>query len=206
VTGSVRYDGADILRLSPAERARIVGYMPQALPQRVSLTIFEAMLSALHATPLNGDDRNRARERAYATLQGLGIGELAGRGLDELSGGQRQLASLGQALVREPAVLLLDEPTSALDLAHQYRVMSHVRAVAAARGIFAVVVLHDLTLACRWCDRIVVLSDGDVAADGRPEEAVTAEMLGSVYRVSGRVERCSKGFLQIIVDEALTAD
>jgi iron complex transport system ATP-binding protein len=173
--------------------------MPQTLPQRVALTVFEAVLSALKASP-HGGATGDERGRALATLERLGIGDLALRPLDELSGGQRQMASLAQALAREPAVLLLDEPTSALDLHHQLRVMSVVRAVAAERGIVAVLVLHDIALACRWCERIVVLSHGKVFADGPPQRAVTPKMFAEVYGVEARVETCSRGFMQIMVD------
>src|SRR5699024_5549091 len=99
-----------------------------------------------------------ARRIAMETLERLGIAGLAMRGLDELSGGQRQLASLAQAIARNPAVLLLDEPTSALDLAHQHRVMSAVQELGRERGTITIVVLHDIALACRWCERILVLS------------------------------------------------
>ncbi|MER2537177.1 MAG: ABC transporter ATP-binding protein [Rhizobiaceae bacterium] len=198
-SGSIRLGGQELTALGTAARARSVTYMPQTLPQRVALTVFEAVLSALKASP-HGGATGDERDRALTTLERLGIGDLALRPLDELSGGQRQMASLAQALAREPAVLLLDEPTSALDLHHQLRVMSVVRAVAAERGIVAVLVLHDIALACRWCERIVVLSHGKVFADGPPQRAVTPTMFAEVYGVEARVETCSRGFMQIMVD------
>lgn len=198
-TGSIRLRGQELTALGPAARAKNVTYMPQSLPQRVALTVFEAVLSALKASP-HGGASDDERARALRTLERLGIADLALRPLDELSGGQRQMASLAQALAREPSVLLLDEPTSALDLHHQLRVMSVVRDVARERGIVTVLVLHDIALACRWCERIVVLSHGKVFADGPPEKAVTPEMFARVYGVEARVETCSRGFMQIMVD------
>ena len=202
--GSVRLGSRELLGLSPADYAVHVGYMPQSLPQRVALTVYEAMLGALKTSPKAGSAQE-TRRAALATLDRLGIADLALRGLDELSGGQRQLASLAQAIARAPSVLLLDEPTSALDLAHQHRVMSMVEELARERGTVTIVVLHDIALACRWCGRILVLADGRVAADGPPEEAVTPGMLREVYGVEARVERCSRGFVQVMVDGIVPA-
>ena len=202
-SGSVRYAGRELTRLSPAEHARYVAYMPQTLPQRVALSVYEATLSALRASIDDAVDRQAASARAMDALDRLGIAHLATQPLDRLSGGQRQLASLAQCIVRQPPVLLLDEPTSALDLAHQFRVMRTVKELAQERGMVAIVVVHDIALAARWCDRIVVLSQGAVAADGQADAAINPQVLGSVYGVETRVESCSRGTLQIIVDGTL---
>ena len=198
--GAVRFGDRDLLRLSTVARADAVSFMPQALPQRVALTVLEAVIAALRASPLHGlaagDD---AAGRAMAVLERVGIGEQAHEPLDHLSGGQRQLASLAQAMVRNPLVLLLDEPTSALDLRHQVVVIDLVRQFA-ADGRVVIVVVHDLSLAARWADRVVVLQQGRVHAVGTPEQALTPGVLAHVYGVAARVERCSLGRLQIMVD------
>lgn len=201
--GSLRLDDTELTGLSVAGHARFVTYMPQALPQRVALTVFEATLSALMSARREALSTAEAHARALAALERLGIADLALRGLDELSGGQRQLASLAQSIVREPTVLLLDEPTSALDIHHQLRVMQLVEELARERSIIVVIVLHDIAQAARYARRIVVLEKGAIAADGTPHEAVTPEMLARVYRVEARVEACSRGFLQVIVDRAV---
>ncbi|HSI40811.1 MAG TPA: ABC transporter ATP-binding protein [Xanthobacteraceae bacterium] len=204
--GTVRLGAADLTRLGLAGHAAHIAYMPQALPQRVALTVFEATLGALMASPGRPLPITAARARTLATLERLGLADLALRTLDELSGGQRQLASLAQSVVREPAVLLLDEPTSALDIHHQLQVMALVDALARERGMVVVAVLHDIALACRWCRRVVMLAGGTVIADGTPAEAVTPETLACGYGVEARVERCSRGFLQILVDRAIEPD
>lgn len=201
--GSIRLDDTELTGLSVAGHARHVTYMPQALPQRVALTVFEATLSALMSARDQTLSTAGAQARAFATLERLGIADLALRGLDELSGGQRQLASLAQSIVREPTVLLLDEPTSALDIHHQMRVMQLVEELARERSIIVIIVLHDIAQAARYARRIVVLERGAVAADGPPGAAITPETLARVYRVEARVERCSQGFLQVIVDRAV---
>ncbi len=194
----------ELTSLPISQHARHVTYMPQALPQRVALTVFEATLSALMSA--RGDivlSQADAQARALTVLERIGILDLSRRGLDELSGGQRQLASLAQSLVREPTVLLLDEPTSALDIHHQMRVMQLVAELARERAMVVVIVLHDIAQAARYAQRIVVLEQGLIAADGPPLAAITPDMLARVYRVEARVEPCARGFLQVIVDRAV---
>ena len=200
-TGSVRLDGAELVGLGSVQRAQRVSFMPQILPGRVDLSVLESVLSALMVSPGRRRRAASVRDRALAALDRLGIVERALDPLGRLSGGQRQLVSLAQALVREPRLLLLDEPTSALDLRYQAIVMRMLRAVAAEGRVIAAV-LHDLTLAARWADRIALLHDGAVIASAAPEEALTVERLRSVYGVESRIERCSQGTLQVIVDDA----
>jgi len=203
VKGTVRLAEIELTALDSAGHARHVTYMPQTLPQRVALTVFEAALGALRSSGNATLSTADAHQRALNVLERLGIAELAMRGLDELSGGQRQLASLAQCIVREPTVLLLDEPTSALDIHHQLRVMQLVEELARERGLIVLIVLHDIAQAARYAQRIIVLRQGAIAADGTPEQAVTPAMLAKVYGVEARVERCSHGLLQVMVDRAL---
>lgn len=200
-TGSVRLGEQELVGLPLAEHARRVTYMPQTLPQGVALSVLESVLGALRASSSGhpqGDE-----QRAVAILERVGILHLALEGLDHLSGGQRQLVSLAQALVREPRVILLDEPISALDLQHQLRVMRLVQELARERGMIAIMVLHDLQISARWSDGIVMLSHGAVVATGTPVQAITPESLAQVYGVQARVEHCSRGGLQIMVDDVL---
>lgn len=201
--GSVTLGPRDLTDLSLAERARWVTYMPQTLPQGVALTVLETLVSALRASPVQDADAGDDADRALAVLKRLELAPLAMRRLDQLSGGQKQLVSLAQALVRGPRVLLLDEPTSALDLRHQLQVLKAVRELARERGMIVIMVLHDLHAAARASDRVVVLSDGAVAADGTPAQAITPAILAQVYQVRARVEPCAQGSLQVIVDDVL---
>lgn len=209
-TGSVKLGERELIGLSLAEHARRVTYMPQTLPQGVALSVLESVLGALQASATDhpGDVGSKAghdadQRRAAAILERVGILHLALEGLDHLSGGQRQLVSLAQSLVREPRVLLLDEPISALDLQHQLRVMRLVQELARERGMIAIMVLHDLQIAARWSEGIVMLSQGAVVATGTPAEAITPDTLARVYGVQARVEHCSRGGLQIMVDDVL---
>lgn len=212
-SGSIRLGRQELSELPLAERARLVSYMPQALPQRVALTVLEAVLGALRvsafdlvdASPSAPRSEDDLVDRALEVIDEVGIESLAMRGLDQLSGGQRQLASLAQSLVRRPRVLLLDEPISALDLHYQLRVMKLVRRVAREHGTIVVLVLHDLAVAARWSERVIVLSGGGVAADGPPAEAITPALLAGVYRVAGRVEstEAPRPRLHVEIDDIL---
>jgi iron complex transport system ATP-binding protein len=201
-SGSIRFNGEDWLGGHRFARGAPVGFMPQFLPQRHGLNVLESVLSALKASPLGEASpwSNKAvRDRAMSVLERIGIVELALEPLGHLSGGQRQLVSLAQSIARTPAVLLLDEPTSALDLSHQVRVMKLVGELA-HEGRVVIAVVHDLSLAARWAGAVVVLHRGRVAASGTPAEALTPAVISEVYGVDARVERCSLGTLQVLVD------
>jgi iron complex transport system ATP-binding protein len=199
--GEALYDGRNLLLCKPAERARLVTYMPQTLPQGVALTVIEAVITALRAAPgKNAETEAALHARADAALEHLGIGQLAFSGIDELSGGQRQLVSLAQSIVRHPKILLLDEPTSALDPRHQLNVMGAVRNHVTTHEAIAIIVLHDLNLALQWANHAVLLKDGRLMAAGRPNEAVTPGSLAEAYGVTARVEHCSQGRPHILFD------
>ncbi|HWJ70569.1 MAG TPA: ABC transporter ATP-binding protein [Sphingobium sp.] len=205
--GSLYLGEQELLGMALADHARLVTYMPQSLPERVALSVLEAVVGALRASPVDGPPLSDEAllERALGVIERVGITSLAMTGLDRLSGGQRQLASLAQALVRSPHVLLLDEPISALDLHYQLRVMKLVHALARERGMIVVMVLHDLSIAARWSDRIIVLSQGKVAADGPPAHAITSAVLADVYQVIGQVEAAESG-LRISIEDILTRE
>nr|WP_314477340.1 ABC transporter ATP-binding protein [uncultured Pseudomonas sp.] len=196
--GGLSLDGQDVTRLAFAERSRRLAYMPQQLPPGIALGVLESIMAALRVG--NAHD---LLGQAFEALRQLGIEHLAQRSLDSLSGGQRQLVALAQLLARNPQVLLLDEPTSALDLHYQLRVMDAVRERVHMHRLLAVAVLHDINLAASHADWLVVLREGRVVASGAPQEVLMPDLLADVYGVQARVERCSEGRLQVLVDRAL---
>lgn len=198
-SGSVILDGNDVTALSRAARAKTIAYMPQSQPPPIGLPVLEAVMAA-HSAAVG---RHAAMRDAYVALERLGVSHLAMLPLTELSGGQRQMVALTQAIVRNPKVLLLDEPTSALDLKHQVRVMECAKTLAQERGTIVIAVLHDVSLALRYADTIVVLKDGDIHDHGSPEAVVTQNMLADIYGIKARIEHCSLGNIQMIVDGAL---
>ena len=164
-----------------------IGYMPQGLPGDAALTALESVLTASRRG-LTWHTSRADIDLAWTALDELGVAELADRPLGQLSGGQRQLVALAQTLVREPGLILLDEPTSALDLRRQVAVLSHVRRICHRdSGRLAVVALHDLNLAARFCDRLAVLGDGRILAEGPPAEVLRPDVIAEVYGLRVRI-------------------
>lgn len=199
--GRAVLDGVDLMAASAAHRLRHVAYLPQSLPQATPLLAYEAVLGALRATrpDLSTAATERIIEEVFATL---GLGGLALRRLAQLSGGQRQMVGLAQVLARRPGLLLLDEPTSALDLRWQISVLECVRRLAAEQGTIALIAIHDINLATRFCQRLVVLGGGGVLADGPTADTLTPQVLARAYGIAGRVETCSQGFPIVLADAA----
>ncbi|WP_413528359.1 ABC transporter ATP-binding protein [Rahnella inusitata] len=197
--GQLMLDGHDLMPMPFARRAEQVVYLPQTLPAGVHLHVLESIIVAQRAS----GGKSKAAEgtdKVMTLLRQLGIEHLALSYLDQLSGGQKQLVGLAQSLIRQPSLLLLDEPLSALDLNYQFHVMDLVRQETQKRNIVTVVVVHDINIALRHGDRVLMLKDGHLIADGEPEAVITADSLARVYGVRGRIERCSQGTPQILID------
>ncbi|MBU9829596.1 MULTISPECIES: ABC transporter ATP-binding protein [Rahnella] len=197
--GQLMLDGHDLMPMPFARRAEQVVYLPQTLPAGVHLHVLESIIVAQRAS--GGKSKvTDGTDKVMALLRQLGIEHLALSYLDQLSGGQKQLVGLAQSLIRQPSLLLLDEPLSALDLNYQFHVMDLVRKETQKRNIVTVVVVHDINIALRHGDRVLMLKDGHLIADGEPEAVITADSLARVYGVRGRIERCSQGTPQILID------
>lgn len=197
--GQLMLDGHDLMPMPFARRAEQVVYLPQTLPAGVHLHVLESIIVAQRAS--GGKNKvTDGTDKVMTLLRQLGIEHLALSYLDQLSGGQKQLVGLAQSLIRQPSLLLLDEPLSALDLNYQFHVMDLVRQETQKRNIVTVVVVHDINIALRHGDRVLMLKDGHLIADGEPEAVITADSLARVYGVRGRIERCSQGTPQILID------
>lgn len=205
VEGRFTLDGVDLAALSIGARAERIGFMPQTLPSGSALVVLESIIAALRASGTSPHARQSPETHAMAILARLGIANLALEPLDKLSGGQRQMVSLAQAIVRDPRLLLLDEPTSALDIARQVRLLAEVRRIA-TEGRIVIAVLHDLGLAARWADKMAVLHQGKLYAYGRPADVITPAMLAEVYGVEARVEFCSQGQINVLIDRELSSE
>lgn len=163
-----------------------IGYVPQDLLSSATLTAFESVLvSSKRSSRLRVG--NESLEAVGRVMEFLDISHLANRYVSELSGGQRQLVAVAQMLVRNPEILLLDEPTSALDLRHQVELLKTLRTEVSRRGSVALVAIHDLNLASRYCDQLVVLLDGEILAQGKPADVISSELLERVYGFRARV-------------------
>ncbi|MGU3494284.1 ABC transporter ATP-binding protein [Xanthobacteraceae bacterium A53D] len=177
--GSVTYDGRAAAGIGRATLGRTIAYLAQNGAIHWPLSVAEVV--ALGRLPHRRDPAadHAAVARAMAAAE---ITHLAGRTTGTLSGGERTRVLLARALAVEGRVLLADEPVAALDPAHQLHVMGLLRDVA-AQGVTVVVVVHDLTLAARFCDRIALLAAGRLHGIGRAEEVLTAGPIAAAYGV-----------------------
>ncbi|SFS98896.1 iron complex transport system ATP-binding protein [Sulfitobacter marinus] len=188
--GSVRLRGVNIGQLSPIARARQIAFLPQEPPVLADMTV-EGVVAKGRTPwrkaflPSSRADRD-AVNQALETTQLI---ELRLRRLTALSGGQRQRAWIAMALAQQTEVILLDEPTSYLDLPHQIRLMQLLRHLVDQQGQArrVVVVLHDLTIAARFCDTLVGLSDGKLVCAGPPSEVLTPKTVMQLYGLRAQV-------------------
>ena len=187
--GAVLLDGAEIGSLSPKDIASNLALVPQVAPYTHSFTSLELVLMGRY--PHLGRfqiESERDRDIARSAMALTETDKLSDRTLDTLSGGERQRVFVSRALAQKPRVLLLDEPTSNLDILHQLKVLSLVRRLVDS-GLTAIAAIHDLHMAARYCDRLVLLSGGRVAATGTPEQVLSAENIESAFGVRSAVYR-----------------
>lgn len=180
--GSIRLDGTPLERLSEAERARRIGYVPQASASPFAFSAMDVVLMGrtAHAGLFAGPSR-RDVAVALAALDRLGIGHLAERPSTQLSGGERQLVLVARALAQEPAFLVLDEPTASLDFGNQGKVMARLAALA-TEGLGVLFTTHDPNQALRIAVRALLIRDGALLAEGAPGDVLTPARLTELYR------------------------
>lgn len=198
--GAVYLDGRAMREWPTREVARKLALLPQGPTLAADLSVRE--LVWLGRSPHQGvlGLPTRTDEDAVRwAIQETGIAEFAGRRVSELSGGERQRVWVAMALAQQPQVLLLDEPTTFLDLNHQLELLDLIRYLNREHGLTVVMVLHDLNQAARYAQRVVVLSEGEVYADGTPREVLTPETLRDVFGVEGQVLPGPDGIELVIV-------
>src|SRR5690606_11976003 len=167
--GDITVEGRRIAGLGRRELARIVAYVPQVGDAPFDLTVREAVM--LGRTPHFGIAPGAAdRAKVEDAIVRMGLSDIADQSMSELSGGQAQRAMIARALAQEPRVLLLDEPTSALDLRYQIETLQLVRRITREEGISALIAIHGLNHAARYCDQVIVLHGGHLVADGTPAQ------------------------------------
>lgn len=185
--GTVVLDGDDIVKLKTRDVAKKLGLLPQAPVAPEGLTVSDLVARGRHPhqswlRQWSSDDA-AVVERALAMT---GVSDLAGRPVDSLSGGQRQRVWISMTLAQGTDLLLLDEPTTYLDLAHAIDVLDLVDDLHES-GCTVVMVLHDLNLATRYSDNLIVMREGAILAQGHPRDVITAELLHEAFGLRAKV-------------------
>lgn len=187
--GEIRLDGSSLSRLSRRSIASTIAVVPQQFHIAFAFTVTEvAMLGRIPFLKAFAEEGKLDKEIVSDALELVGISELKQRRFDELSGGERQKVILAMALAQQPKLLLLDEPTVHLDIAHQVEILELVRSLNRERGITVIAAMHDLNLAALYFDRLVLLKQGRVSADGVPSQVLTEARIRDVFSASVRVE------------------
>jgi len=184
--GAVFLDGKDAAKLGIKELSKIMSYVPQSTVEVFPFTVFDIVLMG-RRPHISWQVGKKDVSIVVQTLQFMGIEEFGARYFDELSGGEKQKVAIARALVQEPDVLLLDEPTSNLDIRHQLEVMGIVKKLVQERKISAIMAMHDLNLASRFSNRIVILKDRQVFRMGEPRSVLSPENIRAAYGVEAQI-------------------
>jgi iron complex transport system ATP-binding protein len=180
--GAIHLDGKEVGCLSQRELARWAAVVPQNphLPDTFSVLEIALMGRTPHLGLLQSEGRADLAVVRRA-LEQTDTWRLAGRRMGELSGGERQRVVVARALAQETPLLLLDEPTAHLDMGHQAGVLDLVRQLCRREGKAVLAVIHDLSLAGQYCDRLVMLNEGRIVGEGEPQKVLSPRLLASVY-------------------------
>lgn len=184
--GHVYLGENDVADMDYKDIARVVAYVPQASNETFSMNVMDTVLMGRY--PVSGfntsDDDIKIAANCLDLLQ---MSDFAMRPFDELSAGQHQKVMIARGLAQEPDILMLDEPTANLDVYYQMYVMKILREIAHKNGIIVLIICHDLNVASRFCDRVMLFSEGHVHTDGTPEQVITEKNIQDVYGVRSEV-------------------
>lgn len=196
-SGEVMLDGKNLLKQTGREVAKQVAFVSQSIPS-TQMTVHDLVM--LGRRPyMKWGFTEEDHEIVHDAMHRLGIEDMRGRFLNQLSGGEKQKVMLARALAQQPKVLLLDEPTSALDIQNQYQVLKMVQEICHKDDIIASVVIHDLNLALRFCDRFLLLKDGEVYRHG-DRSVLDSQVLKEVYGVDAKVVEVESRYM-VLVEE-----
>jgi len=193
---TVLIDGKDASKINLKELSKIMGYVPQTATSAFPFTVFDVVLMG-RKPYIHWSISERDNEIVAEMLDYLGIGELAMRSYNELSGGEQQKVIIARALAQQPELLLLDEPTSSLDIKHQLEILCMLKGLAESRERSVIVSMHDLNLASRFSDRMLMLKQGCIYAVGTPEDVLTQENIEAVYGIKASVSTSITGSPQV---------
>jgi iron complex transport system ATP-binding protein len=182
--GEILLNSESVLRMKIKDVARHIGYVPQNSTNEFSTpSVYEVVMMGRRPHSVGWQSSDKDDRIVWDSLKELGVEDLASRPFNRLSSGQTQRVLMARAITQEAEVLLLDEPTSNLDVKYQMEVMDVVRGLAKNRGVGVCAIIHDMDIAMRYCDKIIMLEDGRITAAGTTEEVLTPENIYDTYGV-----------------------
>lgn len=200
---AVLIDGEDVRNMGLKELAKIMGYVPQNSRNVFPVTVFDVVLMG-RKPYIQWSLDEKDEEIVARILEYLGIGKLAMRYFNELSGGEQQKVIIARALAQQPQIMLLDEPTSSLDIRYQLEILRMLRSLAQSKHCSIIISMHDLNLASRFSDRLLLLKKGCIFAVGTPESVITEENIEAVYGIKSRVTKSVLDIPQVMPLESET--
>jgi len=181
--GNIMLDNQEVKKMSRLEVAKDIGYVPQTTTGNPeALPVFEIALMG-RRPHINWQSTEKDNEIVWHALKLLNVEHIAMRNFFELSGGEQQRVLIARSIAQEAKVLLLDEPTSNLDIRHQLEVMDLTRRLVTCENLSAAIAIHDLNLASRYCDKVVMMKDGRVYSAGSANSVLTVENIRDVYGI-----------------------
>lgn len=204
-SGTIRIFGKPVEEYNLRDLARIVGYVPVISGDYLKMTVLDTVLIGRYSYQ-RWKTTDEDILMAHKALKAMEIDDLAMRGFDELSAGQHQKVSIARGLVQRPRIMILDEPTSNLDIRHQVFVSSFLKKLAARTGMVILMISHDLNLAAKFSDKIIVMrSPGEIYDIGTPDEIITEQMIRDVYDVQCSVVT-SNGSPHVILESVMPVE
>ena len=205
-TAEIKLKSMDLNELDLVEISKLISYVPQSVRSSFSMDVFDVVL--LGRRPyINWRIGENDRKVVSDTLRFLNLEDFAFRKFNQLSGGERQRIIIAKAIAQEPQLFLLDEPTSDLDLKNQIQVMKKLKSLVSDTDSpkSALIAIHDINIAARFSDRIILLSDGEIVADGTPIEVLTSENIAKVFDVTSEISLPTSVFepLRVFVKDEL---
>lgn len=186
VSGEILIDGRPVKDIGLVELARKIAYVPNSSQSAFGMSVVESVLMGRH--PRSGWMTSAEDlEAVDEAIEILGLRDFADRDVRELSAGQSQRVMIARGLVQEPEVLILDEPTSNLDVKYQMDVMKFLKNYAKTRNILVIMVCHDLNITAAYADRVILMHDRKVFADGKADEVLTEDSIRQVYQVNAKI-------------------
>jgi iron complex transport system ATP-binding protein len=198
--GTILLGERDISKLSRREIAQEIAVVPQYFNIPFAFSVEEIVM--LGRTPFIRTLSSQTERDYMAVKYALDMTKIEGlksRAFNELSGGERQRVILAMALAQQPGLLLLDEPTTHLDISQQIEMLKLVNQLNDRQGTTIIAAMHDLNLAAMYFERIILLKEGQIVADGAPEEILTSYLIKDVFSVSVQVQQHPTGVPQIII-------